>query len=133
MPRHTGKRLCGVSNNCERTSAAALSLVASPALANHGWGGGGWGHRDRGDDTGAWVVGGLIGIGMIAAIASAASKSNKQRRAREGDYEYRNDDYYRGDTYRGDRGGYSDRREEPRNAYSGSGRGIDGCAWPGQT
>ncbi len=49
--------------------AAALSLAATPASAE-GWGGGHY--RDYGDDSG-WIVGGIIGIGAIAAITAAAS------------------------------------------------------------
>ena len=58
-------------------SAAALSLVATPAMANHDWGWGSRHHRDR-VDAGDVLTGILI-IGGIAAIASAASSKNKQR------------------------------------------------------
>ena len=62
-------------------TAAAFSLVATPALARDGWGGG-WGrHNDR-VDAGDIFTGILI-IGGIAAIASAASKSAKDKRERE--------------------------------------------------
>lgn len=69
--------------------AAAASLAATPAAAQ-GWGGGwdGWGghrhhdHIDAGD-----VIAGVLIIGGIAAIASAASKSKRDNR---------------NDTYRGD-------------------------------
>ena len=115
-------------------SAAALSMSATPALAEHGWGGGygGWGHRDRHDDTGAWVVGGIIGIGMIAAIASAASKSKRDREARYPDRDYREDDYrndgYRNDGYRSGDSRYSNRSDDSsRQSYSGSSRGLDGA------
>jgi hypothetical protein len=73
-------------------SAAAFSMVATPAFANHGWGWGGR-HRDR-VDAGDVITGILI-IGGIAAIASAASKKDKQKR-----YERRDrDDRYEGDYY----------------------------------
>ena len=65
-------------------SAAALSMVATPALANHDWGWGGGRHRDR-VDAGDVLTGILI-IGGIAAIASAASNSKKRQR-----YERRDD------------------------------------------
>ena len=108
-------------------SAAALAMTATPALANHGWGGGGgWGHRDRGDDTGAWVVGGIIGIGMIAAIASAASKSKREREARYPERDYRDDDN-RGDDYRGGDSRYGGRSDDSNRSYSGSSRNIDGA------
>lgn len=63
-------------------SAAAFSMMASPALAHdRGWGGG-WGgygrhHHDR-VDAGD-VLAGILIIGGIAAIASAASKSKRDR------------------------------------------------------
>ena len=110
-------------------SAAALSMLATPALADRGRGGGyggGWGHRERHDDTGAWVVGGIIGIGMIAAIASAASKSNRERQARGSDGDYRNNDY-RGDYQNRDYGRNSDANDGYRGSYSDSGRSIDGA------
>ena len=69
-------------------SAAALSMVATPALANHNWGWGGRHHRDR-VDAGDVLTGILI-IGGIAAIASAASSNNKKKRDR---YEQREESY----------------------------------------
>lgn len=76
--------------------AAALSLAATPALAE-GWGGNH--HRSYGDDTG-WIVGGIIGIGAIAAIAAATSSSN--RRDRTYRYHERSDEYAdRDDLYQG--------------------------------
>jgi hypothetical protein len=112
------------------SSAAAFAMSATPALADRwGRGYGGWGHRDRHDDTG-WIVGGIIGIGMIAAIASAASKSKKDKEARYPDRDYRNDDYrnngYRGDDYARDR---DDQRDNGyrSNSYRSTARGIDGA------
>jgi hypothetical protein len=69
-------------------SAAALSMVATPALANHNWGWGGRHHRDR-VDAGDVLTGILI-IGGIAAIASAASSNNNKKRQR---YERREESY----------------------------------------
>jgi hypothetical protein len=112
-------------------SAAAFAISASPALAQRwggGWGGG-YGQRDHHDDTG-WIVGGIIGIGMIAAIASAASKSKRDNQARYPERDYRNDDY-RGDGYRG--GGYANDRDYRgdngyrSNSTRSSSRGIDGA------
>jgi hypothetical protein len=117
-------------------SAAALAMTATPVLAQ-GWGGGWGGHRRDHDDTG-WIVGGLIGLITIGAIA--ASASNKNKRDREGRYpdrDYRDDGYrndgYRDDGYRG--GGYREEgsRYGSRNdggyrdqGYrSSSSRGID--------
>jgi len=113
-------------------SAAALSMLATPALAD-GWGGGyggGWGHREHHDDTAAWVVGGIVGIGLIAALASAGSKANRDRQARYPDRDYRNDDYrgdYRGDYQNRDYGRSQDGSDSYRGSYSGNGRSIDGA------
>ena len=111
-------------------SAAALSLLASPALADRGWGGGyggGWCHREHHDDTGAWVVGGIIGIGIIAAIASAASKSGRDRQARNPDGDYRYDGDRGGDDRSRDYGRNSADDDGYRGSYSGNGRSIDGA------
>ena len=57
-------------------AAAALALSATPALAQvWGWGGGGWGHHHRDRVDAGDVIAGILIIGGIAAIASAASKS----------------------------------------------------------
>ena len=65
--------------------AATASLAATPAMAR-GWGGG-WGgqyrHHDRVD--GGDILAGILIIGGIAAIASAANKASKQR-PDQGDY-----------------------------------------------
>ena len=71
-------------------SAAVLSMMATPAMArDRGWGGGwggGWGrHHDR-IDAGD-VLAGILIIGGIAAIASAASSSSKAKRSQP-DYRY---------------------------------------------
>ena len=84
------------------TSAAAFSLVATPALARP-WGWGGYHHRDR-VDAGDVITGILI-IGGIAAIASAASNAKKQERyeRRERDERYDREDRYEQDYGRDDR------------------------------
>lgn len=88
-------------------SAAAFSMIASPALANHNWGWGGNRHRDR-VDAGDVITGILI-IGGIAAIASAASKKNKQKRYERRDRDDRyEDDYYERD---GDRDSHPEWQE----------------------
>lgn len=83
-------------------AGALLATSAAPALArdhggwNHGgWGngwGGGWGgghrrwrHRGDGIDAGDVILGAII-IGGIAAVASAASKANRDRLPRDGDW-----------------------------------------------
>lgn len=55
---------------------ASLSMAATPAMAR-GWGGG-YRHHDRID--GGDVLAGILIIGGIAAIASAANKASKQQR-----------------------------------------------------
>ncbi|MEQ1547197.1 MAG: hypothetical protein ABL918_00950 [Chakrabartia sp.] len=62
-------------------AAALLATTVTPALARHndGWGrghGNGWGHRRHRDRVDAGdVIAGLAIFGVIAAIASSASKS----------------------------------------------------------
>lgn len=110
-------------------SAAALSLTATPAMARH------W-HRDRGIDAGDVLAGVLI-IGGIAAVASAASKSNRTSDARDYRYpdrhpesrnpesRYPSDSDYR--DWRAERdseSGYAQDREDDRYG-SGDWRGGD--------
>lgn len=87
-------------------AAASVSMMATPALANHRWGGGygGYGgyHRDRGVDAGDVLAGVLI-IGGIAAIASAASKASKEKKANP-EYRYPDGDYRSGDDRNGSYG-----------------------------
>jgi hypothetical protein len=98
-------------------SAAAFSMMATPAFANHGWGWGGR-HRDR-VDAGDVITGILI-IGGIAAIASAASSNNKKKR-----YERRSDD----DRYEDDRYERDDNRDYSRDSRPEwqEGSGINGA------
>lgn len=72
-------------------------------------------HRHNRVDAGD-VLAGVLFIGGIAAIASAASKSDRDRRYRDRDYRYPDRDY-RNQDYR-----YRERRGDSR--YDG-GRGID--------
>lgn len=67
-------------------AAAAASLAATPAAAQ-GWGGGWGGHRHRDHIDAGDVIAGVLIIGGIAAIVSAASKNKRDSR----------DDGYRGD------------------------------------
>lgn len=120
--------------------AAALSMAATPAVAaelptksiavqpdvmtlgvfdadsvnadNHRW----YRYRRHNHVDAGDVLAGVLIIGGIAAIASAASNSNNQRRD---DYRYRD---YRRDDYRDRPYDYRERRGDSR--YDG-GRGID--------
>lgn len=107
-------------------SAAAFSMMATPAMARDwGWGGG-WGgryhHRDRGIDGGD-ILAGILIIGGIAAIASAASKSSKDSR--------KNDEYrYPDQTPQNDRSagyGQDNRPEWQENAGSAMNTAINRC------
>lgn len=95
-------------------SAVAVDLgwdVGDEVYERHRrWGHRRWHHRNRID--GGDVLAGILVIGGIAAIASAASKNNRERRYRDRDYRYRDGDYR-----------YRERRGDSR--YSGGGSGID--------
>ena len=112
-------------------SAAALSMTATPALAD-GWRH--YRHHHDGLDAGD-VFAGLLVIGGIAAIASAASNSNKKRR--EDEYRYPDSRYpdrdYREPEYRAPSSGYRDypeqrdSREMYRSSSSYIGEAVDRC------
>lgn len=79
--------------------AAALSMVATPALARDRWGGGNWGRHYNHDRVDAGdIFAGVLIIGAIAAIASASSKSKKEPRPVEPDPRYPDTDYQRGNS-----------------------------------
>lgn len=94
-------------------AASAAALVAAPASARGGWGGG-RGHHD-GIDAGDVIAGALV-IGGIAAIASAAGNDG-----------YRGGRNYGGRSYGGryDRG-YDDDRGYYNNGYN-SRQAVDQC------
>jgi hypothetical protein len=98
--------------------AAALSLTATPAFAR------GWGHRhhDR-IDTGD-VLAGVLVIGGIAAIASAASSRNKQAREAE-DYRYPDRDDRAEDGYHVPPADYGER--DDRSYGDRAGEHLDGA------
>jgi hypothetical protein len=114
--------------------AAAFSLTASPALAR-GWGGYGGHHRhhNRGIDGGDVLAGVLI-LGGIAAIASAASKSSQQKRDR--DYRYPDARYPEnrddGADYRSDEdegaGSYGRGPSDGQRGSDAVNAAIDSCA-----
>ena len=106
-------------------AVAAFSMTAAPVMAR-GWGGG-WGHhyrhRDR-VDAGD-VIAGLLIFGTVAAVASAASNADKNRRA-ESTPRYRSRDYRDDARYDDAR----DRRNGDANyrGASGIGNAVEACA-----
>lgn len=98
--------------------AGVLTLTASPALAQ-GWGWDRHRHYHRGGSDAGEVLAGLLLIGGIVAIASAASNADERER-RVDDRRY----YPEGDGYRPDQtpAGGSDNRPEWRE-----GNGIEGA------
>lgn len=97
--------------------AATVSMAATPAMARDRWGR----HHHRGVDAGDVLAGVLI-IGGIAAIASAANKSKREREAE--DYRYRQPQSYPDDRY--------EYRDEPRsvprgNQVGGIDSAVDSC------
>lgn len=97
----------------------------SDVAQQRGWGGGSWGgrrHHDDGIDAGD-IIAGLLIFGTIAAVASAAGKSNNDRETRDRDYRGR---YPREDAPRyNDRnyGRYDDRNDS--RSYGANSRGLD--------
>lgn len=123
----------------------ATALLPLAAEARPGWNGGGWGgrgwHRDRGIDGGD-VLAGILIIGGIAAIASAASNASKNRERsvpQDDGYRYRPEDVPRNDDWRsegrvqdwqgsGQVGqGYDDRYGQG-SATRGLDQAVDNCA-----
>ena len=130
------------------SALAAMTLGSvSPAMAQGGYYGGGYHHRDRGDSTGAAIVGGIVGIAIGALIASSGNKHHNRYRDRgwqwrDGYYWDRDgrrydrngrpcdeDGYgYRGGNYRGSDGYGSDHyrgRDGYRDGYRGDDRYYD--------
>ena len=111
-------------------TSVGLSAVPAEARGRHGgWGNGGWGHRDRDNISTGDVLGGLLIIGTIAAIASSVSKDKRERQAPD----YRYDPPYRDGEYREvPRYEPETQRDNPSGAY-GSGeagaRASDACGW----
>lgn len=119
-------------------SAIVLSSMAAvPAEAHGRYGGWGYGYRDRDHVSTGDVIGGLLILGTIAAIASSASKDRADRRDRDIRYdppyrEPRQDapDYQRPDDDRAD-SAYGDATTEVRPYGTGEaeGRAADACSW----
>jgi hypothetical protein len=107
-------------------AAAALSLSATPAMAR-GW------HRHHNRVDSGDVFAGLLVFGGIAAIAAAASKSNKDRQAREDERtrDYRDNGRYQEvppQSY--DDGRYDGRGDDQRRgpgSYGPSRLSVDGA------
>ncbi|HQS70786.1 MAG: hypothetical protein B7Y36_13090 [Novosphingobium sp. 28-62-57] len=114
-----------------------LAAEARPGWNGGGWNRGGWGgrgwHRDRGIDGGD-VLAGILIIGGIAAIASAASNANRNRERtiprdngpQDDGYRYRNDDLPRQDEWRSE-GRVQDWQGSGQNSRGGVTSGIDGA------
>lgn len=98
-------------------AVATFSVAATPALARDRWGGGNWGRHYRHDRVDAGdIFAGVLIIGAIAAIASAANKSRQEQRRVEPEPRYPDNDYRAGES-----GSYgADDRPEWRE-----GNGID--------
>jgi hypothetical protein len=105
----------------------SVGLAATPAEARGRHGGyGGWGYRHHDRISTGDVLGGLLIIGTIAAIASAASKDKAPRRDRDDRYVPPYPDQQR------DAPRYEPRRDNEERPY-GNGeaeaRAADACSW----
>jgi len=118
-------------------AAAAMVLVTAAPASARGYGGR-WGrypqHHRGNDNTGA-VIGAILGVGLIAAIASSAARQREADRryppprTADRNYDPRYDDRgYDGRDYRaGDyEGGYGNRDSGYTGAGSADGYGDDG-------
>lgn len=103
-----------------------VGLSATPAEARGRYGGWGYRHHDR-ISTGD-VLGGLLIIGTIAAIASAASKDKRERAP-----DYRYDPPYRDDERREVPRYEPEARDDTNSGAYGRGeaesRAADACSW----
>lgn len=118
--------------------AAALAATAltsvTPAMAQgypYGDYGGGYRRHDRGDSTGAAIVGGIVGIAIGALIASSGNKNRHRGNdsAYRNGWEWRDGYYWDRSGHRYDRDGrncdedrdsrYSDRGQDYGNDYYG--------------
>jgi hypothetical protein len=111
-------------------TSVGLSAVPAEARGRHGgWGHGGWGHRDRDNISTGEVLGGLLVIGTIAAIATSVGKDKKRDRAPD----YRYEPPYRGDDYREVPRYEPDAQDSSASGTYGRGdtetRAADACSW----
>lgn len=106
-------------------TSVGLSAVPAEARGRHG----GWGHRDRDNISAGEVVGGLLILGTIFAIADAASKDKQQRREQQYEPPNQDDSYREVPRYEPENGADA---APPAGAY-GSGeaeaRAADACSW----
>ncbi len=110
-------------------TSVGFSAVPAEARSRHG----GWGHRHHDRVSAGDVLGGLLIIGTIAAIASAASKDKRERAP-----DYRYDPPYRDDQRYEQRDSdyvppVDDRRGDDGAAVYDNGdvqrRAADACSW----
>ncbi|WP_194953748.1 hypothetical protein [Sphingopyxis solisilvae] len=110
-------------------TSVGVSIAPADARQRHG----GWGHRHHDRISTGDVLGGLLIIGTIAAIASAASKDRRDR-APDDRYDppYRDTPRYdqRGRDYvPPDDGGSGDFGSRPYGNGEAEARAADACSW----
>ena len=106
--------------------ATAMLPLAAQAEARPGWGGGRHWRGDRGIDGGD-VLAGLLIIGGIAAIASAASNANNRDAPPDRHYPYRNEPVLNDDYSRDDWRQNGSRDDDSRGASRSISDAVDRC------
>jgi len=111
---------------------ATAMTAASPAMAQGYY----YGHRDRGDTTGAAVAGGIIGLALGAIVASSIASHNDHNRYADRGWTWRDGYYWDREGRRyykdgrayddGNRNGYYDRRGYDDRGYGQGERGYYG-------
>lgn len=99
-------------------AASALVLVSASPAAARGYDGRWGGYHHRGHDNSGAVIGAILGVGIIAAIASSASRRDADRQIYNGGYDPRYDN-------RGDEGSYG---YESSASYQDEDAAVDACA-----
>ena len=104
----------------------SVGLAATPADARgrHG----GWGYRDRDRISTGEVIGGLLILGTIFAIADSANKNKEQRREPRYDPPYQDDNDYRA-VPRTETDPNDTAPAGPYGASEAEGRAADACSW----
>lgn len=114
-------------------TAIVLSSVAAAPAEARGRHYGGWGYRDRDHISTGEVIGGLLILGTIAAIASSAGKEKAERRNDRYDPPYREPQQDapnyepRGDTAEPYGSGATEVR--PYGNGEAEARAADACSW----